>query len=133
MLQGVPGALLPAMKKKRTSPKAKTPERIIQAQVDAYIELRGLFCLRIPDWLLSSIMQNQHIPIHVKRALSDILKGMPDNLILSHDRRSLPLELKTDIGKLSASQREVKTAIGTVVARSFEEARAEIDRFKDGK
>lgn len=124
-------AIAPREKKRKPTPRAKTPEAVIQGQVEAYLRLKGLAWFHMPDALLKAGFANgTAVNFALINAAADV-RGLPDLLIFDPARFGfvLPLELKTLIGALSKNQKAWAVVIGTRVCRSFEEARAEIDRW----
>ena len=122
-------AIAPTPKKKKPTKRAKTPEAVIQAQVEAYLRLKGLAWFHIPDALLKAgFSQGSAVSYALINAAAEV-RGLPDHLIFNPARFGffLPIEYKTEIGKMSASQRSWQIAVGTKVCRSFEDARVEID------
>ena len=64
------------------------------------------------------------------------LSGAPDITALITEGgvcRALPLELKSDVGKMSEKQLDVQGQIGTVLVRDFDTAKRLIDDFIQGK
>jgi len=124
-------AIKAPVKKRKPTKRAKTPEATIQAQVEGYLRLRHLAWFHIPDALLKAgFAQGASQDWALVNAAAEV-RGLPDLLIFdpAHFGVFLPMELKTEIGKLNANQRAWKVVLGTRVCRSFEEARAEIDRW----
>lgn len=111
--------------------KASTPEAVTQDLTEQYLGRLGLPFVRIPAYVLAVVFRFRPglsgAELGALREASHYLKGLPDLLVLYPSGRFLALELKTETGKLSAAQRLWRTAIGTKVARSFEEAKAMID------
>lgn len=126
--KGLSGALIPKAKEPRTPKKAVIPERTIQAQCEAWLRVKSLFFIRIPDSMNRGIFANPEIPIYVKRHISDFTKGILDITILK-DGRYLSIEIKTVVGKLTHEQAQVMKAIGGVVVRSFEEFKKAVDEW----
>ena len=124
--KAVPGALVPKVKVRRSQPKKPTPEAVIQAQAEAYLDLLGLFYIRLPDSLMRVVFSSPQIPIWTKREVSDALKGLPDLTILKNGR-FLAIELKRESGKMSQAQRDVQKAIGTIQVERFEDFKAVVD------
>lgn len=124
------------LKAKRSSPtKAKVAEATIQAQVDAYLPWVGLEHFRIEDVVLRTVFGGQGLQGGILRELQDaaeIIRGWPDTCVFDprFPGHFLPLELKTEIGKMSKAQKRWQKILGTRVPRSFEEARAEIDAWR---
>lgn len=126
-----PGSLQPKAKKKKPTPKAKTPEAAIQAQVEAYIEAIGLASFHIPDALLrAGFAQGKPVSYALINAAAEV-RGFPDLIIFDPMRHGfvLCLELKTAIGTMTANQRQWQKTVGSRLCRSFEEAKAEIDEW----
>jgi hypothetical protein len=119
-------------KKKKAYKKPKTPEKVIQAQVDAYLTLIGVRAIRLPDALFRAIYANQSVSIGTKSQIAKNISGLPDLMIPKLTDKGLmilPLELKTESGKLGPKQIKWKRVLGTVVAHSFEQAKEMIDNF----
>jgi hypothetical protein len=141
MLAGLEGtqtglAQRPAGKTARKPTKAKTPEEVTQAQVEAYLDALGLKWFHMPAYVLRAAFgwrKDRSGPeMGAMAAAAAIVRGLPDLLIWDGRGRCLPIELKTDAkaSKLTAAQRMWRTAIGTKEARSFEEAKALIDDWR---
>ena len=106
----------------------KTPEKVIQAQGEAYLRLKRLFFIRIPDALNRSIFANPEIPIWTKKHISDFIKGLPDLTILK-DGRYLAVELKKDGGRLTHEQDAIRREIGGIVCYNFEEFKTALEAW----
>ena len=108
------------------------PEKIIQAQVESYLNARRIPYLRLPDGLYRSLgRMSRRDGIDSAKAISgypdlSIFKVLPDGTT-----KVLPLELKTAKGKMSPTQAMWAEKIGTKLARSVEEAQALIVEFWD--
>ena len=128
------GAAFPKKKRVRNSPKKATePEAAVQARAEEYLMARNVAFIRLPDALWRSIIAAKDIPIWTKKSISDYLKGLPD-LIIFHPKdlgRVKCIEIKTEVGKLSAAQSTWQDKIGTVVCYGWTETRKEIDGFLD--
>ena len=122
------------IKPKRKSKKARTPEDIIQAQAEEYMDRLSISYVRIPNavyrLLFAFKIGLSGREIGERKRISDYLKGLPD-LICLRKGRYLAVELKTDTGKLSAKQKLWRVSIGTEVCRSFEEFRELVDKWRD--
>ena len=119
-------------KKLKGSKKAKTPEKEIQRAVENYLTVLGITPIRIPDSLYRSIYANRSISLHIKADIARSISGLPDLMIPKLTDKGLmilPLELKTSVGKLGPKQIKWQRHLGTVVARSFEDAKILIDNF----
>lgn len=112
--------------RKRKAKLDPTPESTIQEFTEAYLVLRNIPFIRIPDSVYAAVFGFGRNG--ASYGASEYLKGLPDLTIL-YRGRYLALELKRDGGKLRASQRVWRDAIGTVVAHSFDEAQGIIDSF----
>ncbi len=126
--KGLNGALIPKPKKARKSPIGKTPEAVLQGQAEAYLDILGLFYIRLPDSLMRVVFSSPSIPIWTKAEVSDCLKGLPDLTILK-EGRYLGIELKREGGKMSTAQREVQKAIGTIQIERFEDFKRVVDEW----
>ena len=128
--KGLSGALIPKAKEPRTPKKAVIPERTIQAQCEAWLRVKSLFFIRIPDSMNRGIFANPEIPLWTKKHISDFIKGIPDLTILK-DGRYLCVEIKTTIGKLTHEQEQVLKVTGCLMVRSFEEFREVVENWLD--
>ncbi len=131
------GLALPKFRKaKRSKPRtAKVPEASIQAQVEAYCPWVHLECFHIPAIMLEKCFGGsgaRGAELGELLDASEMVKGYPDCSIFDprFPGHFLPLELKTEIGKLDKYQKRWQKVLGTKVPRSFEEARAMIDAWK---
>ena len=140
MLHGIEGAQAglaakPAGKARRPA-KAKTPEEATQAATERYLDLLGLKWFHMPAYVLRAAFAQHRASGAELGALARaaaIVRGLPDLLIWDGRGRCLPIELKTEAraSKLTAAQRQWQAAIGTKEARSFEEAKALIDEWRN--
>ncbi len=128
-----------ALPKFRKAPKRKvkatTPEAVIQRQVENYCALVHLECFHMPEIMMTSTFKPRGCTGAELGALHDasqMVTGLPDCLIFDPKRQGLilPLELKTEIGKMSPAQKRWLRVLGTKVPRSFDAARAEIDAWR---
>ena len=69
------------------------------------------------------------LPVHIKKLISSMIKGVPDLTILHRDGRYMCVELKTENGKLSLGQKQWKRGVGDNyhVIRSFDDFKTLID------
>ena len=110
-------------------------EKEIQAAVERYLDLRGLYFIRIPDALYRWVFgAGASIPVWVRGLISSYMKGQPDLIILKPMGNgrgcfALPLELKSESGEMSDEQLRIQAEIGTFIAHSEEEAIKIIDEF----
>ena len=135
---GLKGTIPRTIKDKPSKGKkaAKTPERALQSAVEHYLDLRGVYFIRIPDSVYNFLYARGSVPIHIKVLIARYLSGAPDITALITEGgvcRALPLELKSDVGKMSEKQLEVQGQIGTVLVRDFDTAKRLIDDFIQGK
>lgn len=123
-----------AKKGRKRPAKASTPEAVTQELTEQYLGRLGLPYVRIPAYVLRAAFGYRPgasgADLGAMREASAYIKGLPDLIVLDANGRALPIELKTDTGKLTAAQRMWRTAIGTKTARSFEEAKAMIDAWR---
>lgn len=142
MLAGINGTQAslvtrPSGKAKRPK-KAKTPEEVTQSLVEKYLDALGLQWFHMPPFVLRAAFAHTNraagAELGAMSRAAAIVRGLPDLLIWDPRRPGLclPIELKTEAkdSKLSAAQRQWRTAIGTREARSFEEAKAIIDAWQ---
>jgi len=122
----------PGKKKKEAPKKVKDPEKVIQALAEQYLEMKNVRPIRVPDLMWNKIMNNQTIPVYVKRYISEYLKGLPD-LIIPKKRGNetviLPLEIKTEKGIMSKAQLDWQESLGTVVVHGWEECHGVMEKF----
>ena len=111
-------------------------EASLQRQAEAYLRIKGLFFIRIPDGIYKVVFGQSKLSARVKEFLASFVKGIPDLTILIRDgekhNRALCLELKTKKGKLTHHQRHVAERINVVVCRSLEQVEKEVDEFLGG-
>ncbi len=118
-------------KRRKSKPKAKTAEKVIQAQVEHLLKIYDLSYLRLPDSLYRAIFANQSVPVYIKKAISDSIKGFPDICVFDKlTKRFLALELKNETGKTSQAQRKWQRDIGVTVCNGFDEAKEAIEKFR---
>jgi hypothetical protein len=116
--------------------KSIAPEKILQRQINSYLDLRSAPFLRIPDSAFRMIFANPSVPIWIKKEISDYIKGFPDNTVFKKsgsDILCLPIEVKIVGGKMSQSQKRWQEAIGTKQVETWDEAKKLIDEFLDEK
>lgn len=129
------GLMFPRTLKRRTAPpRASKPEVVTQRLVEAYIALRGLYALHIPEFLLNAAFRNRNLSgaeLGAAKRASDAVRGLPDLMIFDPKRPGLILsiELKTEIGKMTPSQKHWQAILGTRLCRSFEEAKQAVDSW----
>ena len=111
-------------------------ESDLQKRTEVYLDLRGAPYIRLPDTLLSGVFANPHISPQNKKFISSFIKGLPD-LVVFHPRMiikgkyrvTLPIELKTERGKMSPSQKDWQKVIGTIELKGWEAIKKELDEF----
>ena len=115
-------------------------EAPVQAAVDTYLELKGLYNFRIPDELFKllihylTIAQKQgrvREQIKIKQLLKT-LKGWPDNMVFKPHGKYLiacPIECKSATGKHHGLQKIMARDLNYLVPRSPEEGIKIINEF----
>ena len=105
----------------------RIPESTIQHQVEAYLALKGVTVLRVPDAVLAMIARTGSP--QARAMVSRHFMGQPDIIALWPDGTFLGIELKAEDGKLSQGQINWWKRLGQPpnVCRSFEEAKEQID------
>jgi hypothetical protein len=128
-----PDFLLPKHAKVRRG-KAKTPESELQDFANALLNVMGLAYLRLSSSALRSIFANPAVPTYVKKHVSDELGGWPDSMVFyplgNGINLVLGMEIKTETGKLRASQKRRARDISMVVVRSRDEIEKVVKDFK---
>ncbi len=136
LLHGLPGTQTEAAKRpagKQGLAKAKTSEEAIQASVEAYLDRLALPWFHLPPYVLRAAFgwgRHSGPELGAMSRAAAIVRGLPDLLIWDGKGRCLAIELKTATGKLTAAQKAFRAAIGTQVARSFDEAKGIIDAWR---
>ena len=129
------GLMFPRRAKvRKVAPRASKPEAVTQRQVEAYLALRGLYAFHMPEFLLNAAFRNRNMSgaeLGAAKRASDKVRGLPDLMIFDPKRPGLmlPIELKTEIGHITPSQKHWATILGTVFCRSFESAKQAIDNW----
>ncbi len=130
------GLALPKFRKApKRKAKASTPEAVIQRQVENYCALVHLECFHMPEILLATCFRPHAASggeLNALRDAADMVGGLPDCLIFDPKRHGECLcgEIKTEIGKMTASQVRWQRVLGSKLWRSFDEARADIDAWR---
>jgi hypothetical protein len=106
------GAVPKPTARKRAKKRAKTPESIIEEQVEGLLDNMGLKYIRVPDSIYAAIFGNNMVKPYIKAMISAFIKGLPDITVLLRDGRYICIELKTEAGKLSQGQKTFAKAIG---------------------
>jgi hypothetical protein len=119
---------------RKRAAKASTPEAVIQDMVEQYMDARGIPYLHIPAFLLNAAFAMRGkvdgAVMGAMRNAAASVRGFPD--VVGFNPRNFtycPIELKTEIGKMTDSQEMWARAIGTKTCRSFDEARATLDTW----
>jgi len=108
------GVAFPKKKRIKKHKRASNPESELQHVVNIKLEGMGLPYLRIPDSLLRVMFSDRfHIPNHIRAEVSESIGGLPDNMVIQGFEHNdfyfwlvCPIELKTEIGKLTPRQKE---------------------------
>jgi len=118
-------------KKSKTKPKGSRTEAPVQAALNDYLDLKGLYYLRLPDLLFSIIIKelkathNIYREIKIKNLLK-FLKGWPDNMVFFplHDKYLLacPIECKSATGKSHGKQKVMGRELNYQIPRSPQDA-----------
>lgn len=117
----------PKMARKKRRIKSDNPESILQVQCEKYLELLRLEYLHFPNSMWCTIMQSRNFG--VINECSDHLRNWPDLLIFDGKGRYLAIELKSKIGRESHGQKDKKRSLGGLVLRTFEDFKAEVDKW----
>lgn len=119
------------LKDKKQKLKSTVPEDVIQSMVESYLDHIHLQYIHMPKYVMRAAFAYRPnatpATLGAMKNASAYLKGLPDLIVLHPSGYFLPLELKTETGKLSASQRMWREHIRTKTERSFEGARDLID------
>jgi len=121
-------------KKRQAAKKVTMKECDLQAMAEEYLDVMHVAYIRIPDSLYAAIY-NTSINARTKGFISGYLKGLPDLTIFHPTRKIgpypavLPLEIKTEAGKLSKSQVDWQDKINTIVTKGWDETKQAIDDF----
>jgi hypothetical protein len=107
-------------------------EAQLQKQVELYLKCHGLTFVHIPSSLQRHIWsKSSRVPIHIAAEASRAFKGVPDLMIFGGGGKCLIIELKAPKGTLTPEQKHW-VSLGMVVCRSFDEAKAIIDKWVFG-
>lgn len=126
----------PKVKRTKIGKKKKsgTPEKIIQGQVNGYLEAVGINFLRFPDTLFRAIFANPRIPPHIKRLIKTEIAGWPDNMLYIpvSDKFCLAcaVECKSDVGKLRGMQKTRSKEIPFNIIRDFDNFKVLVSEFE---
>lgn len=123
------------VKKKGIRRRATTPEEILQDQAEAYLALCGLEKPHMPEYMLAKSFGRRIMSgaeLGAARDASQEVTGLPDLLIFDPNRHGelLAIELKTDIGRMSAEQRRWQRILGTICCRTFEYFQETLDKWR---
>lgn len=123
------------LKVRKPAKKAGRPEAVLQEQVEAYCAALGLQTFHMPEYVLNAAFgwnANRTGPeLGAMRDAAEEVRGLPDLLIFHpmYPGRLKAIELKTEVGKMTSSQKTWQVRLGTSLCRSFEAARAEVDMW----
>lgn len=109
-------------RRKTKTPSAKISEHDLQVQCENYLKLIGLYFIRVPDAIYSSIFGNRFVHPKTKKLISSFIKGVPDLMIFKKDgeySKCLMVELKVGKNKLSQGQLNVARQVPVHVVRDF--------------
>ena len=129
-LKNLPGTIPRIKKVKKAPAKVTMKEKQLQSIVEQYLDALGLAYFRIPDQVLKALRWSAGPGIG--RLVSEYFAGWPDLMIFKGkgvELRCLPLELKTEAGKMSQGQVKIQAKIGTLVAYGRDEAKVIIDEW----
>jgi len=121
------------LKRPRQKREGVKKEAVLQSQAEAYLKLRNIPFIRIPDSAYAVIFGQQRMSNKDKAFLASFLKGLPDLTIFKKHgdyNLSLCIELKSKDGKLSHHQQHWSERVRTVVIRTFEEFVKAVDEFE---
>ena len=130
-------------KKPKAKPKGSKTEAPVQAALDTFLELKGLYYFRIPDLVFKILLKelrkstNIYWQIQIKKLLLT-LKGWPDNIafIPLNDKYliAVPIECKSATGTTHGRQKNMARDLNYQITRSPEEAMEIVNLFvKDAK
>ena len=129
----VPGAI-PRVSKKSKSKKTGLKEKTIQAQVEGYLQVKGIRYFRMPDELYRLIFANMHVDLGSRKRIAEYIKGVPDLMIFKKEgdyNSVLFLEIKAEYGKVTQGQKHWHQGLNVEVKKSFEECKIVIDKFAE--
>ena len=117
-------------KTKHKKRKATEPEKAVQHKVEAILDDLGLQYVHVPGSM--QMYLRTRAPAWIAKIASDAFKGMPDLLIFSAYKDyniCLLLELKTEAGTISQSQKSWNKGLNLHVAYGYDEAVEIINDF----
>lgn len=123
------------LKRKKSAKRASKPESVTQELVEVYCHAIGLETFHMPAYVLNAAFgwkpNRTGAEFHAMKEASQEVKGLPDLLIFDSKRpgRLIAIELKTEIGKMTAFQKIWQQRLGTTLCRSFESAKQAIDNW----
>ena len=111
-------------------------ERSLQSQCENYLNVKGVFYIRIPDGIYKYVFsQYSKLPKYVRAFFARFVKGIPDLTILKpygeKYNLALCIELKTEKGRLTQGQKNVSQKINVQVKRSLEDVVKEVQEFEE--
>ena len=118
-------------KKSKSPPKAKLPEKTLQAMAESLCIKLGIKFFRIPDKLLGFLATSA--PPWVRVFVAGYFAGVPDLMLF----KRLPdgtnqvkfIEIKTEAGKVSQGQAKWHAGLTVSVCYGWEETEKEIMEF----
>ncbi len=122
----------PPKRKRKAPAKVTQPEALLQEMSEQLLAIYDIPYFRLSDTLMRALFANPQIPLHIKKILSDQLKGFPDLVLFDKcTRHYRAIEIKTERGKLSHAQRRWEKLLGTHVCRGLEEIKTCIESFRE--
>ncbi len=131
-------------KKPKAKPKGSKTEAPVQAALDTFLELKGLYYFRIPDLVFKVLLKeirnskNVYWQIQIKKLLLT-LKGWPDNMVhipLNYKDKqyilSCPIECKSATGTTHGKQKDMARDLNYQIPRSPEQAMEIVNQFIKG-
>jgi predicted Holliday junction resolvase-like endonuclease len=123
----------PTRKYKQPKPKVTIKERDLQAMAEDLCLTLGIRFFRIPDKLLGFL--SGYAPTWVRVFVARYFAGVPDMMLFKKlpDGRNevLFLEIKTEAGELSASQKRWHLGLSVIVTHGWEEMRDVITQYAE--
>lgn len=110
----------------------------MQAALDTFLELKGLYYFRIPDLafkiIIKELKNSKTISRQIQcKKLLKTLKGWPDNMChIPLDNGyllSAPIECKSATGKTHGKQKEMARSLNYLIPRSPEQALEMVNQF----
>ena len=122
-------------KEKPVKKKDKTPEAALQRFLDDLLKVKKLRNFRIPDNFWSFLFATTKFNMGLRRQFAGIFGGWPDNMVFLPltDKYliALPIELKTQKGRLHGKQVTMGFDMNYTVARDSEAILAAVEQFEN--